>query len=80
MKGQALDSFLADHPCVDVDEESLKEIEIGFIRLTSWKMWFDGSRTREAAGAGVLLVFPRKTSFLSCWTLVSWGPPSFLIS
>ncbi|XP_050211888.1 uncharacterized protein LOC126662045 [Mercurialis annua] len=47
VKGQVLADFLADHLGI-----TLKEETVTFFDITVWKMWFDGSRTSQGAGAG----------------------------
>jgi hypothetical protein len=50
VKGQAL----ADHPCTDVTDfnESL------VLKVTPWKLFFDGSKSEQGAGIGVVLESP----------------------
>jgi hypothetical protein len=52
--GQALADFLADHPCTDVTDfnESL------VLEVTPWKLFFDGSKSEQGAGIGVVLESP----------------------
>ena len=54
VKGQALVAFLADHPCIDVIDfnESL------VLEVTPWKLFFDGSKSEQGAGIGVVLESP----------------------
>jgi hypothetical protein len=54
VKGQALADFLADHPCTDVTDfnESL------VLEVTPWKLFFDGSKSEQGAGIGVVLESP----------------------
>ncbi|XP_050233029.1 uncharacterized protein LOC126681530 [Mercurialis annua] len=47
VKGQLLADFLADHPGI-----TLKEETVTFFDIAVWKMWLDGSRTSQGAGAG----------------------------
>ncbi|XP_058208221.1 uncharacterized protein LOC131321234 [Rhododendron vialii] len=59
VKGQALADFLADHPRVDIDdgpEQGLNALEIS---LTPWTLLFDGSRTQEVSGCGVIIISPQ---------------------
>ncbi|XP_050222312.1 uncharacterized protein LOC126672403 [Mercurialis annua] len=58
VKGQVLADFLADHPGI-----TLKEETVTFGDVTTWEMWFDGSRTSQGAGAGVHIVTPLGTSY-----------------
>ncbi|XP_020081387.1 uncharacterized protein LOC109705035 [Ananas comosus] len=53
IKGQAIADFLADHPCVEIEEP--KQSLIGCQR---WVLYFDGSRTTESAGAGIVIQSP----------------------
>jgi ribonuclease HI len=54
VKGQALADFLADHPCTDVIDfnESL------LLEVTPRKLFFDGSKSEQGAGIGVVLESP----------------------
>ncbi|XP_050222363.1 uncharacterized protein LOC126672457 [Mercurialis annua] len=58
VKGQVLADFLADHPGI-----TLKEETVTFFDIAVWKMWFDGSRTSQGAGAGVHIVTPLGASY-----------------
>ncbi|XP_058223015.1 uncharacterized protein LOC131332735 [Rhododendron vialii] len=51
VKGQALADFLADPPCVDIDNESEQGLNDLEISLTPWTLLFDGSRTQEVSGS-----------------------------
>ena len=56
VKGQALADFLADHP----SSNEIPEIaEIDVISVIPWKMWFDGSKTCQMAGIGIVLESPQ---------------------
>lgn len=33
-----------------------KSLNLNIVRLTKWTMYFDGSKTKESVGAGVILV------------------------
>jgi hypothetical protein len=54
VKRQALADFLADHPCTDVTDfnESL------VLEVTPWKLFFDGSKSEQGVGIGVVLESP----------------------
>jgi hypothetical protein len=54
VKGQALAGFLADHPCTNVIDfnESL------VLEVTHWKLYFDGSKSEQRTGIGVVLESP----------------------
>ncbi|KAG9458405.1 hypothetical protein H6P81_002913 [Aristolochia fimbriata] len=63
IKGQALANFLADHPVPAEWEltEEFQDEEIFLVEvLPPWEMYFDGAARRNAAGAGVLFVSPKK--------------------
>ena len=52
VKGQVLADFLADHQnCFELEEKH----EIGYITISPWKLWFDGSTTEFAAGIGFII-------------------------
>ena len=54
VKGQALVGFIADHPCTNVIDfnESL------VLEVTPWKLYFDGSKSEQRTGIGVVLESP----------------------
>jgi hypothetical protein len=54
VKGQALVDFLADHPCADITKIN----EALFLEVVLWKFHFDGSRTKQGVGIGVILESP----------------------
>ncbi|GKV43324.1 hypothetical protein SLEP1_g50628 [Rubroshorea leprosula] len=58
VKGQALADFLADHPCLDVEADEEKGINLFLISLVPWKLIFYGSSTETMAGAGVVVISP----------------------
>ncbi|XP_058185787.1 uncharacterized protein LOC131303013 [Rhododendron vialii] len=60
IKGQALANFLADHPCVDIGDESEISLNALEISLTPWTLLFDGSRTQQASGCGVIIISPQR--------------------
>ncbi|KAG9453434.1 hypothetical protein H6P81_006338 [Aristolochia fimbriata] len=63
IKGQALASFLADHPVLAEWEltEEFPDEEIFLVEvLPLWEMYFDGAARRNGAGAGILFVSPKK--------------------
>nr|XP_025678255.1 uncharacterized protein LOC112778105 [Arachis hypogaea] len=53
VKGQVLADFLVDHPCIDIDENSLS-----FVGLVPWKLYFDGSCHKGGVGIGILIISP----------------------
>ncbi|GKV35499.1 hypothetical protein SLEP1_g43756 [Rubroshorea leprosula] len=58
VKGQALADFLADHPCLDVEADEDKGINLFSISLVPWKLIFDGSSTETMSGVGVVVISP----------------------
>ncbi|KAI5343708.1 hypothetical protein L3X38_011584 [Prunus dulcis] len=73
VKGQAVADFLADHPGEEIKNMDSLDIAnanlltrvhvclnnpIYSIHLTPWKLYFDGSKTDKASGAGVVLEEP----------------------
>ena len=66
VKGQVFAYFLADHPCLLIDIEMVISAPIGYTNLKPWIIIFDGSKTKEAASAWILLISPTgiQTQFL----------------
>ncbi|CAL9013695.1 unnamed protein product, partial [Prunus brigantina] len=73
VKGQAVADFLADHPGEEIENMDSLDIAnadlltrahtclnnpIYSVHLTPWKLYFDGSRTDIASGAGIVLEEP----------------------
>ncbi|KAI5316275.1 hypothetical protein L3X38_045451 [Prunus dulcis] len=73
VKGQVVADFLADHPGEEIENMDSLDIAnanlltrvhvslnnlIYSIHLTPWKLYFDGSKTDKASGAGVVLEEP----------------------
>ncbi|KAI5349829.1 hypothetical protein L3X38_002718 [Prunus dulcis] len=73
VKGQAVADFFADHPGEEIENMDSLDIAnanlltrahvclnnpIYSIHLTPWKLYFDGSKTDKASGAGVVLEEP----------------------
>ncbi|GKV46004.1 hypothetical protein SLEP1_g53027 [Rubroshorea leprosula] len=58
VKGQALADFLADHPCLEVEADEEKGINLFSISLVPWKLIFDGSSTDSMSGAGIVIISP----------------------
>ena len=59
VKGQALANFLAYHPIPDDWEfsEDFPDEDVLFIEIPRpWTLFFDGSASRDGAGAGVVFV------------------------
>ncbi|CAL8993664.1 unnamed protein product [Prunus brigantina] len=57
VKGQALADFLAAHPCVEIEEMDF--LEVGTLSLFPWCLYFDGSRTSNMGGVGVIIETPK---------------------
>lgn len=51
-------NFLADYPCISINEKALKEINIGLVDVKLWKLWFGGTKTKHGARVGVMLISP----------------------
>ncbi|GKV06877.1 hypothetical protein SLEP1_g18697 [Rubroshorea leprosula] len=58
VNGQALADFLADHPCLEVEANEEKGINLFSISLVPWKLIFDGSSTDSMFGAGIVIISP----------------------
>ncbi|KAL6139004.1 hypothetical protein ACLB2K_064282 [Fragaria x ananassa] len=56
LKGQAIADFLAHHPPTELT--AFRELEFAAISLTPWNLYFDGSRTKFAASAGIAIENP----------------------
>ncbi|XP_021828686.1 uncharacterized protein LOC110769090 [Prunus avium] len=57
VKGQALADFLASHPCVEIEDMDFFKVDM--ISLFPWRLYFDGSRTSNMGGAGVIIESPQ---------------------
>lgn len=57
VKGQAFADFLADHAMNVFEPVELDEEVLAFAEVVPWTLYFDGSSTLWAAGAGVVLIF-----------------------
>ena len=55
-----LADFLTEHPCTSVD---LDLYEVNMVESESWKLMFDGSKTDEGVGAGIVLIAPNKQMY-----------------
>ncbi|XP_050217480.1 uncharacterized protein LOC126668318 [Mercurialis annua] len=64
VKGQVLADFLSDHPYITLEEE-----KVNYVDETTWRMWFDGSRTSQGAGAGVHIISPLEALYKVSFTL-----------
>ncbi|GKV39527.1 hypothetical protein SLEP1_g47285 [Rubroshorea leprosula] len=58
VKRQVLADFLADHPCLEVEADEEKGINLFSISLVPWKLIFDGSSTDSMSGAGIIIISP----------------------
>lgn len=58
MKGQIVANFIVDHRVSDEND-----IELGYIEICPWELYFDGSACREGQGVGIVLVSPRGAVF-----------------
>ncbi|XP_050217499.1 uncharacterized protein LOC126668337 [Mercurialis annua] len=56
--GQVLADFLSDHTGIAIKEET-----VSCVAITTWRMWFDGSKTSQGAGAGVHIISPLGASY-----------------
>ncbi|XP_028092084.1 uncharacterized protein LOC114292323 [Camellia sinensis] len=57
IKGQALADFLAKHPCLPIEPDLF---EVHMVDIEPWRLMFDGSRTDEGVGAGIVLIAPNQ--------------------
>ncbi|CAL8993162.1 unnamed protein product [Prunus brigantina] len=64
LKGQALANFLAAHPCVEIEEMDFLKVDT--LSLIPWRFYFDGSRTSNMDGAGVMIETPE--GFRTCYS------------
>ncbi|GKV03063.1 hypothetical protein SLEP1_g15430 [Rubroshorea leprosula] len=69
VKRQALADFLAGHPCLDVNVDEEKGINLFSIDLVPWRLIFDGSMTDQASGAGIIIVSPDGIKTQWCFQL-----------
>ncbi|XP_050215501.2 uncharacterized protein LOC126666698 [Mercurialis annua] len=58
VKGQTLADFLADHPCINLGDESKFDLPVFMNEHRPWMLKFDGSSTDRSAGAGIIIVSP----------------------
>jgi ribonuclease HI/probable phosphoglycerate mutase len=56
MKGQIVADFIVQHR---VD----KQIDIGYVTFTPWKLHFDGSACRSGCGVGIIIISPSGAVF-----------------
>ncbi|GKU99855.1 hypothetical protein SLEP1_g12638 [Rubroshorea leprosula] len=69
VKGQALADFLADHPCLDVNADEDKGINLFLIDLVPWRLIFYGSSTNQAFEARIIIVSPYGIKTQWCFQL-----------
>ncbi|OMO95998.1 reverse transcriptase [Corchorus capsularis] len=69
VKGQAVDDFLADHPCLDLGKDFEDAAEVLEIALVPWVLEFDGSSTSESAGVGIIISSPQGTWMMMAFHL-----------
>jgi len=53
MKGQIVADFIVEHR---IDDS--RELDVAYVTLTPWKLYFDGSVCNEGQGIGIILVSP----------------------
>lgn len=58
VKGQALAGVLADHPCLEIGDESALGLNSHAASFTHWTLLFDGSRTEQVLGCGIIIISP----------------------
>ncbi|XP_004292100.1 PREDICTED: uncharacterized protein LOC101303391 [Fragaria vesca subsp. vesca] len=61
VKGQAIADFLAHHPPSELT--AFRKLEFAAVALASWTLYFDGSWTDTAAGAGIAIENPAGDRF-----------------
>ncbi|XP_004306016.1 PREDICTED: uncharacterized protein LOC101304797 [Fragaria vesca subsp. vesca] len=61
VKGQAIADFLAHHPPSELT--AFRELEFAAVALAPWTLYFNGSRTDTAAGAGIAIAKPAGDRF-----------------
>ena len=58
IKGQALADFLAEHPCVDI-QDPLDNCQ-GYVQLEPWVLAFDRSKHQNGARFEIVIISPNK--------------------
>ena len=58
MKGQIVANFIVEHQ-IDIDHD----LDVGYVHITPWKLYFDGSACSEGQGIGDVLVSPNSAYF-----------------
>ncbi|GKV01604.1 hypothetical protein SLEP1_g14149 [Rubroshorea leprosula] len=64
-----LADFLAGHPCLDVNADENKGINLFSIDLVPWRLIFDGSSTDQASRAEIIIVSPDGIKTQWCFQL-----------
>ena len=60
VKGQAIADFLTSHPSLEINEETEALVEAMEISFKPWTLLFDGSRTQEVSGCGIIIISPQE--------------------
>jgi ribonuclease HI len=58
MKGQIVADFIVEHQINDIHK-----LDISYLTVTPWTLYFDGSVCNEGQGIGIVLVSPSNVSF-----------------
>ena len=58
MKSQVVADFIVEHRIGDT-----QELDISYLTITSWTLYFDGSVCNEGQEINIVLVSPRNASF-----------------
>jgi hypothetical protein len=58
MKGQVVADFIIEHRIDDTHK-----LDISYLTITPWTLYFDGSVCNEGQGIGIVLVLPSNVSF-----------------
>ena len=58
MKGQVVADFIVEHRVNDIHE-----LDMSYLTITPWTLYFDGSVCNEGQGIGIVLVSPSNVSF-----------------
>jgi ribonuclease HI len=58
MKGQVVTDFIVEHRIDDTHK-----LDISYLTVTPWILYFDGSVCNEGQGIGIVLVSPSNVSF-----------------
>jgi hypothetical protein len=58
MKGQVIADFIVEHRIDDAHE-----LDMSYLTITPWTLYFDGSICNKGQGIGIVLVTPSNASF-----------------